>query len=83
MVFIILEKQRADSEALVQNFDIFLQVFVFMVSNTNWKFYDWNKITTIASFTTFDPDLLCYAHSKGVRIVPKGKPPSQKIFNVQ
>ena len=44
-----------------------------MISNNNWKLYDWTKITTIASFAKpIDPQLVCFAHSKGVRVVYGG-----------
>ena len=53
---------------------IFLQVFTFTVTNSNWKLYDWGKITTIAAFQKpIDPSLVCFAHSKGIRVVYGGK----------
>ncbi|XP_030640682.1 di-N-acetylchitobiase [Chanos chanos] len=48
------------------------EVFVFDVGKKDWKFYDWSKVTTVAAFGEYDPDLMCYAHSKGARLVLKG-----------
>nr|XP_009671545.1 PREDICTED: di-N-acetylchitobiase [Struthio camelus australis] len=47
-------------------------VFVFDVGKKSWKSYDWSKITTVAAFGRYDSELMCYAHSKGARIVLKG-----------
>lgn len=51
---------------------VFWQVFVFDVGQKTWKSYDWSQITTVAAFGNYDPDLMCYAHSKGARVVLKG-----------
>ncbi|XP_073731874.1 di-N-acetylchitobiase [Misgurnus anguillicaudatus] len=48
------------------------EVFVFDVGGKAWKFYDWTKVTTVAAFGEFDAELMCYAHSKGARVVLKG-----------
>jgi len=45
---------------------------VFDVGKEAWKSYDWSKITTVAAFGKYDPELLCFAHSKGARVVLKG-----------
>ncbi|KAA0707998.1 Di-N-acetylchitobiase [Triplophysa tibetana] len=49
-----------------------LEVVVFDVGGKAWKFYDWSKVTTVAAFGKFDAELMCYAHSKGARLVLKG-----------
>ncbi|XP_032884979.1 di-N-acetylchitobiase-like [Amblyraja radiata] len=49
-----------------------LEVFVFDVGGQDWKQYDWSKMTTIATFGAFDPELVCYAHANEVRVVLKG-----------
>lgn len=49
------------------------QVFVFDVGKRAWKFYDWTKVTTVAAFGEYDAELMCYAHSKGARVVLKGR----------
>lgn len=49
-----------------------LQVFVFDVGGKGWKFYDWSHVTTVATFGKYDAELMCYAHSKGARVVLKG-----------
>nr|XP_048309606.1 di-N-acetylchitobiase [Myodes glareolus] len=48
------------------------EVFVFDVGQKTWKSYDWSQITTVAVFGKYDPELMCYAHSKGARVVLKG-----------
>ncbi|XP_067846976.1 di-N-acetylchitobiase-like [Heptranchias perlo] len=45
------------------------EVFVFDVGGKDWKYYDWFKVTTIAAFGPYDPELLCYAHANQVRVV--------------
>jgi di-N-acetylchitobiase len=42
----------------------------FMVSNANWHQYDYSQLTTLVICTEdFDPQLLCLAHSRQVRLV--------------
>ncbi|XP_075878862.1 di-N-acetylchitobiase [Nelusetta ayraudi] len=48
------------------------EVFVFDVGGKTWMFYDWTMVTTLAMFGKYDPELMCYAHSKGARVVLKG-----------
>lgn len=48
------------------------QVFVFDIGHKTWKHYDWTQITTVAVFGKYDSELMCYAHSKGARVVLKG-----------
>ncbi|XP_072199128.1 di-N-acetylchitobiase [Excalfactoria chinensis] len=57
------------------------EVFVFDVGKEAWKSYDWSKITTVAAFGKYDPDLVCFAHSKGARVVLKGDVPLQEIVD--
>ncbi|KAK1339864.1 hypothetical protein QTO34_018422 [Cnephaeus nilssonii] len=49
------------------------EVFVFDVGDKTWKSYDWSQITTVALFGKYDSELMCYAHSKGARVVLKGE----------
>ena len=35
----------------------------------SWKLYDFSKITAIGNFYQLDPEMLCLAHSKQVRIL--------------
>lgn len=55
------------------------EVLGFMVSRDNWRLYDWSKITTLALFTEMTSQeltqLVCYAHSKNVRVVLHGDYP--------
>nr|XP_027790890.1 di-N-acetylchitobiase [Marmota flaviventris] len=48
------------------------EVFVFDIGGKTWKSYDWSQITTVAVFGKYDSELMCYAHSKGARVVLKG-----------
>ncbi|XP_033007580.1 di-N-acetylchitobiase-like [Lacerta agilis] len=48
------------------------EVFIFDIGGQAWKFYDWSHITTVAIFGKYDPELMCYAHSRGARVVLKG-----------
>ena len=45
------------------------EILGFVVSPSNWMKYNWSEITTLAMFTNLSSDLMCYAHSKGVRVV--------------
>ncbi|XP_072853985.2 di-N-acetylchitobiase [Pogona vitticeps] len=55
------------------------EVFVFDVGGKTWRYYDWSQITTVVIFGKYDPELLCYAHSKGSRIVLNGDISLKKI----
>ncbi|OCT82516.1 hypothetical protein XELAEV_18025048mg [Xenopus laevis] len=57
------------------------EVLVFYTRGENWKFYDWSQVTTIALFGKYDPQLLCFAHLKGARLVLKGDVPLQDIVD--
>ncbi|XP_051767510.1 di-N-acetylchitobiase isoform X3 [Ctenopharyngodon idella] len=57
------------------------EVFVFDVGKKAWKFYDWTKVTTVAAFGQYDAELMCYAHSKGARLVLKGDVPLPDIVD--
>lgn len=48
------------------------EVFVFDVGGKTWKSYNWSMVTTVATFGKYDAELMCYAHSKGARVVLKG-----------
>ena len=58
---------------LAFTFPHFVQVFVFDVGRKAWRSYDWNIVTTVAAFGKYDSELMCYAHSKGARVVLKGR----------
>ncbi|CAK6441290.1 unnamed protein product [Pipistrellus nathusii] len=57
------------------------EVFVFDVGDKTWKSYDWSQITTVALFGKYDSELMCYAHSKGARVVLKGDVSLKNIIN--
>ncbi|XP_035689824.1 di-N-acetylchitobiase-like [Branchiostoma floridae] len=48
------------------------EIFVFAVKNDTWKHYDWDRVTTVVMFGFYSAELMCYAHSKGARVVLKG-----------
>ena len=54
-----------------------------MTRETNWMYYNWSEITTLAMFTDFNSSLLCYAHSKGVRVVPYGSYPVSELIDIE
>ncbi|XP_067847012.1 di-N-acetylchitobiase-like [Heptranchias perlo] len=60
---------------------ITFEVFVFDVGGKDWKYYDWSKVTTIAAFGPYDPELLCYAHANQVRVVLRGVPTYKDIMD--
>ena len=49
------------------------EVFAYCVTCTDWRQYRWSALTTLAVsdhyFTPWDDELVCYAHSVGVRVV--------------
>lgn len=45
---------------------------MFDVGGKTWKSYNWSMVTTLAMFGKYDVELVCYAHSKGARVVLKG-----------
>ena len=54
-----------------------------MTRETNWMYYNWSEITTLAMFTDFNNSLMCYAHSKGVRVVPYGSYPITQLIDIE
>lgn len=57
------------------------EVFVFDVGGKTWKSYNWSMVTTVATFGKYDAELMCYAHSKGARVVLKGDVPLSYIVD--
>ncbi|GAB6030791.1 hypothetical protein CHUAL_007638 [Chamberlinius hualienensis] len=59
------------------------EVFIFTLTpdNTTWLKFDWNKVTTIVNVGFYSPDLMCYAHSKGVRVVNLSSLPASQLLN--
>lgn len=48
------------------------ELFAFVTEPSNYKLYNYEQLSTIALFidpAKFDPQLVCVAHSKGVRVV--------------
>ncbi|XP_063795028.1 di-N-acetylchitobiase-like [Pseudophryne corroboree] len=59
------------------------EVYVFYTRGKNWKYYDWSVVTTVALFAPYDPELMCFAHAKGARVVLKGDVPLPDIVDAQ
>ena len=45
------------------------EVIGFVTAKDNWKMYNYTHLTTLAIYTELDPQLVCYAHQKNVRVV--------------
>eukprot|EP01060_Flectonema_neradi_P024470 TRINITY_DN3334_c0_g1_i2.p1 TRINITY_DN3334_c0_g1~~TRINITY_DN3334_c0_g1_i2.p1 ORF type:complete len:353 (+),score=70.14 TRINITY_DN3334_c0_g1_i2:46-1059(+) len=46
------------------------EVVSFSTSGAEWKNYNMSGLTTIMTFGTWDPQMLCAAHAAGVKVVP-------------
>lgn len=57
------------------------EVFVFDIGGPAWKSYNWSLVTTVAVFGKYDPQLMCYAHKKGARVVLKGDVPLPSMLD--
>ena len=57
------------------------EILAFVTSQDNWPHYNWSLLTTVALFTDFNDSLLCYAHSKGVRVVLSASYPVTDLQN--
>lgn len=57
------------------------EVFVFDVGGKTWKSYNWSMVTTVAMFGKYDAELMCFAHTKGARVVLKGDVPLSSIVD--
>uniref|UniRef100_A0A3Q3WAZ3 Di-N-acetylchitobiase n=1 Tax=Mola mola TaxID=94237 RepID=A0A3Q3WAZ3_MOLML len=73
--------ERAELCEHILSWCLFCQVFVFDVGGNTWKSYNWSMVTTLAVFGKYDADLMCYAHSKGVRVVLKGDVPLSYVVD--
>jgi len=47
-----------------------LFAFVRQCESTEWEKYDWDALTTVSVVDFEDQQLLCHAHSYGVRVIP-------------
>jgi di-N-acetylchitobiase len=45
------------------------ELFAFATNPNNWKNYNYNRVTTIALFGFTNPELLCFAHQRKIRVV--------------
>lgn len=67
------------TDQIGRNGHVKTEVLAFSVSK-NWKLYDWSRLTTIGA-TYSDPELVTYAHSKGVKVVPLVNFPTANLTN--
>ncbi|XP_071795850.1 di-N-acetylchitobiase-like [Asterias amurensis] len=58
------------------------EVFAFWIGGSTWKHFDWTQLTTIVMFNRHDPKLMCFAHSKGVRVVSMGVLPAASLSSI-
>ncbi|XP_071542121.1 di-N-acetylchitobiase-like [Panulirus ornatus] len=59
------------------------EVFAFVLDcdASLWGKFNWSKLSTIALVGFYDPDLVCYAHHHGVRVVKLGNIPTSDLPN--
>uniref|UniRef100_A0A6U2XID5 GH18 domain-containing protein n=1 Tax=Paramoeba aestuarina TaxID=180227 RepID=A0A6U2XID5_9EUKA len=57
------------------------EMYAFQTNINNWKMYNWDELTTVALFDGLDNDMLCYAHSKEVRVVWEANYPTDQLTN--
>lgn len=58
------------------------EVFMFQVNPSNWPFYDYSTMTTIAAFgSSTPPDMVCFAHARNVRVVANAPYPRDQLGN--
>ncbi|XP_038053088.1 di-N-acetylchitobiase-like isoform X2 [Patiria miniata] len=58
------------------------EVFAFWLGGPHWMKYDWTKLTTVVMFGHYDADLMCYAHSQGVRVTLLGDFPVANLTSI-
>ena len=51
------------------------QIFVFSLNpkNEDWRFYNWDKVTTVVMVGYLDMKVVCQAHKYGARAITIGK----------
>ena len=59
------------------------EVVGFVTAKDNWKMYNYTHLTTLAMFTELDPELVCYAHQRNVRVVLSEHFDLTKLSNVE
>jgi len=45
------------------------ELFAFQLDPDLWQDYDWSLVTTLANFGSWDPQMVCVAHSHNARVV--------------
>jgi hypothetical protein len=63
------------ADDFIQLFIFYFKIFVFSLNakQDNWKFYNWEKVTTVVMVGYFDIQLVCWAHKYGARAIIIGK----------
>ena len=61
---------------------VYQEILGFVTRENNWMQYNWTHITTLAMFTDFNSSLMCYAHSRNVRVVIHGSYPVSELVDV-
>lgn len=57
------------------------ELFAFQINPDDWKYYDWNLVTTLANFGSYDPQMVCTAHSHNARLVYAGNFDVTQLYN--
>lgn len=59
------------------------EIFVFSLNpkNDDWRFYDWNKITTVVMVGYLNMQVVCWAHKYGARAVTIGNVDTSILTN--
>jgi len=47
---------------------VVLKVFLFSTNCSNWKYYNWTKLTTLVEVGYHDAEMVKYAHSQNVTV---------------
>jgi len=58
------------------------ELYVFQLLKDGWQHYDWDYVTTMAAFGTFDPKMICTAHAHKARVVLSADFPLAQIKNL-
>ncbi|XP_078264009.1 di-N-acetylchitobiase-like [Rhinoraja longicauda] len=59
-----------------------VELVVFHGGGTEWKRYDWSKITTVITSGIFDHKLLCHAHAHKARVIAEGAIGLGELFDI-
>ncbi|KAL4225696.1 hypothetical protein ACF0H5_016385 [Mactra antiquata] len=59
------------------------EIFIFSLNakKDDWRFYDWDKVTTVVMVGYVDMNLVCYAHKYGARAITIGSVSQDVLLN--